>query len=359
MERLSALSDPAWRAAWEAVRPLVGPHDTVLLPAGSWPDDLIAARREYQDRIEIGDASAVLLHKGRLCTLSRPELSRLLTEWQIVHANEVFICFCRDTPPSLKNRLRRYGKHVKPAWHHLAPRVRRRSAATLYFMHIPKTAGTSAWEAISRDVEAKLYYDGALPFLAHPPVQGDYDLIGGHIPLSVLERHAGPDALIAAVLRDPVMRFRSAFLHARRAGEDPATFSATMRRMREMPLSAFLDHPDARLETNLQIFMLGTPPDGEGHPSEFSDFVARAHAALDRPNRLFLPDVRLGAFIAAARKHLGLPRRGAPSARRNVSDLVRQSRDLEEFAACIDRVRALAAPETALYRRLAPSGRSG
>ena len=76
------MHDAAWRAAYEAVRPVLRDSDAVLAPAGDWPAFPCVARF-YGDDIEIGDATIVVLHKGRLAGADRTDLEALTTGWSL------------------------------------------------------------------------------------------------------------------------------------------------------------------------------------------------------------------------------------------------------------------------------------
>ncbi|AQS88840.1 hypothetical protein AA101099_2199 [Neoasaia chiangmaiensis NBRC 101099] len=343
--------DPVWQAAWDSLLPQLKPDDRILAPIGDWPTPPVGTLRHYTDRIEVQNASVVILHKGRLNALPREALVRLCNEWQIVFANEVFVCFLRDGPRRFINSLRRHSRHFLPVRHHLRTRHFKRLGNTIFFVHIPKTAGTTVWNAIGHTVRAKAYYDSTASFRANPPSDDQFDLVGGHIPLATFQMHASPQDRFIGLLRDPVLRFRAAFLHSRRPYEDPKTFTPTMRLMRELPFKEFLAHPDARQEANLQLLMLGGSPGNDDDPTDRDVFV-RACRALDSPRNLFMTTDHVAKFIADSRIILQTRPSTMPTQHLNVSDLDAQADDLAEFAACLPQIRALAAPELVLYERL-------
>jgi hypothetical protein len=346
------LEDRAWLEAWDALLPVLRSSDRILLPAGSWPEAPVSTVRQYADRIDIADANILLLHKARLGTLPRQDLARVCAEWTLIYANDVFVCLARDLPSPSFLRRRTYLKHFRPVRYYLEPRSFRRTKRTIYFVHIPKTAGTTAWDAITRPVKAKIYYDSNEAFRANPPAPHEYDIVGGHVFRSTFEQASDRKSTIACILRDPVARVRSAFLHARRRAEDPSTFSPTMRLMRDLPLAEFLEHPDAKVEANMQLLMLGAPSRRIDMDVDSPEFQIRARAAIDCPRNIIMTTPQLETFIRHMRKMLGVRPLKGPLPRLNSFNPEEQRRDLAEFESLSDRVRTLAAPEYDLYRRL-------
>jgi len=309
--------------------------------------------RHYADRIDIHDANVLFLHKARLGALPRAELARICNEWSLVFANDVFVCLARDLARPAPPRIDAYLRYFRPVQHYLTPAAFRRSAQTVYFVHIPKTAGTTAWDAITNPVQAKVYYDSHNSFVANPPGGNDYDIVGGHVFRSAFERASLPGSRIACVLRDPVERFRSAFLHARRRSEDASTFSPTMKLMRELPLRDFLDHPDAKTEANLQLMMLGAPPEETNAEPDNLEFQACALAAIADPNNVIMTASQLGVFVDRVRFLLGLAPFDGALPRLNSLNAADQQGDMAEFESLADRIRSMAAAEYDLFHRVA------
>jgi len=312
--------------------------------------------RYYADRIEILDANVLFLHKARLGALPRAELARLCDDWSLIFANDVFVCLARDLDPPASPELEIYLRYFRPVQHYLTPAAFRRSSQTIYFMHIPKTAGTTAWDAITRPLQAKVYYDSHTSFVANPPSVNDYDIVGGHVFRSAFKRASAPGSRIACILRDPVERVRSAFLHARRRSEDASTFSPTMKLMRELPLRDFLDHPDGKTEANLQLLMLGAPLYETSAKVDNPEFQACAHAAIADANNIITTASQLDAFVDRLRSLLGLPPFEGPLPRLNCLNAADHQSDLAEFNSCADRIRAMAAAEYDLFYRVNNAG---
>jgi hypothetical protein len=342
-------SDPSWQDAWRAVLPHLLKKDRVLLPAGHWPTADVAKMRTYQYVIDIGDATVLFLYKGRMSGISHTVLNRVYNTWRPVFANDVFACFMRRRLPSLRNRALRRAPHYQPVREFLNARKLRRCKDTTFFVHIPKTAGTTVWEAIANPVPAKLYCENYEAFHRHPPQARNFDLIGGHVPLPILARAAAPADRFAALLRDPVARFRSAFLHCRRANEDPATFTSAMRLMRERPLTEFLSDPGASMEICQQTIMLGFAFDRVYGPDVEQQIFDRARAAVEQEGNVFATTRRVPQFIDTLRVRLGQsPLEGLPASR-NASDARAQARDIEEFEASLPKIRSMVTMEQELY----------
>lgn len=210
-------------------------------------------------------------------------------------------------------------------------------------------AGTTVWEAIGNQVPAKLYCENYEAFNRHPPQARNFDLIGGHISLPILTRAAAPEDRFAALLRDPIARFRSAFLHCRRSDEDPETFTSAMRLMRERPLAEFLSDPGAPMEICQQTIMLGFAFDRIYGPEVEQDIFDRARLALEQEGNVFGTTRRLPHFIDTMRARLRLPPLGAAPGSRNACDITAQARDIEEFEASLPKIRTMITMEQALY----------
>jgi len=346
------IDDRAWREVWDALAPTFCSQDNLLVPCGAWPEAKVQSMRQYTDSIDILDANILFLHKARLSSLPRKDLERVCNEWNLVFGNDVFVCLARDIVQPTKEQLGEYRKHFKPVQHYLTPSAYRRCAQTVYFVHIPKTAGTTVWNAITTGVQAKVYYESHNSFVNNPPRANEYDIVGGHVFKSAFERALTPDARIACVLRDPVERFRSAFLHSRRRSEDASTFSPTMKLMRELPLREFLNHPDAKIEANLQLLMLGASPEEMDAEVDSPRSRARAHAAIAETKNIIMTVSQLDAFVTYVRSFLGLHPLERSLPRLNSLNTADQQSDLAEFASYADCVRVMAAAEYDLFHRV-------
>ncbi|WP_225199337.1 hypothetical protein [Gluconobacter oxydans] len=196
---------------------------------------------------------------------------------------------------------------------------------------------------------SKVYCESYEALIRYPLVAGNFDLVGGHVPLPILAQFAAPNDRFAGVLRDPVARFRSAFLHSRRADEDPRTFTDTMRLMRTTSLTDFLSHPDATMEICQQTIMLGFAFDDVYGPKVEQEIFNRARAAVEHKDNLFATTQRLPQFIDNMRIQLRLPPLEQPQSVRNASNPAAQAQDIEEFEASVPKIRELLTMEQELY----------
>lgn len=342
------MRDACWKDAWIAARQYICPADKVLLPRGDWPHNEAVDVRYYDDRIDVDDATIFLLHKGRMGCIETPTLQRIFRTWQIFHANGVFICFRKRHSVSALLRSMPSRRHTRILKRHFNSRRLKRTDRTVFFVHLPKTAGTSVWAAFGRSVQSKIYYETYPSFLANPPAAGAYDLVGGHVPLRIMEPYVRSNDAVMCLYREPVSRFRSAFLHSRRPDEDPATFSPVMQAMRTMPLREFLKLPVARMEICQQSLMLGFS--FQEHYTERLDdaiFSQIEHYVRD-PRHIIMTSDAIGPFVNRA---VGLLHASPMVARRhNVSDIARQWADVAEFQDCLEEVKALSALDEAVYQ---------
>jgi hypothetical protein len=341
--------DRIWSETWDTIKRHIRAKEKLLLPEGDWPisDDLNVGF--YNEEIEIGDSTLFLLHKGRMGCINKKILGHVFRRWNIILANDVFVGFTKKpiNIPFVNTLI--LPRHARPVKNHLMARKKKRVSETAFFVHLPKAAGTTAWEAISKHVPSKVYYGTYPAFLANPPGRNEYDLVGGHIPLSIAAHHMGIEDQLICLVREPVSRFRSAFLHSRRPHEDPATFSPVMRAMREMPLKDFLKRPDARMEVCQQFLMLGFGFDRE-YDSARDDLMFQGIAEYVRnPQHVFMTAEAVETFADHAATLLKAPPLPRKVEARNVSDKQSQKSDMEEFNDCIDEIKSLNRAEAAVY----------
>lgn len=339
--------DPMWQAAFDAISAVATEADSVLAPLGDWPG-FRGAARFYRDMIEPGGASLLLLHKGRLSGMPEADLTDVALHWQCIFANEVFLGFSRRRRIRLDARLGRGLLHFLPLFIHLHARRFRKRRGQLFYIHIPKTGGTSFWTALARSFPAHIYYPSPESFLRHPPEPGRYDLIGGHLPLDLVATHVQQGDRVLGLLRDPTERVLSAFLHSRRPREDPATFGPAMQAMRSMTFRDFLQTPHAAIEARQQLLQLGVP---HGAPFSVADepaIYARAASRIAQPGSLFFPTNRVQTAMDVSARLLGFKPR--PLDRLNAADRTEQAADIAEFNASIAEVEAQTRTERALYQ---------
>ena len=338
------MRDPFWSAAWAAVEPRLRPDDWLLLPPGGWPATNCRTSI-YRDRIELGNATVLFLHKGKLAGVKKSVLRQIMLAWQCVFANDVFVCFAKHhgSPAAVAT------EHLGTLRLHLRSRAVKRIRNTVFFVHLPKAAGTSVWSFLSERVASCIYYDTLESFLYNPPGRGEYDLVGGHVPLPLMAPYVGDDDHVACVIREPTARFRSAFLHSRRPGEDPATFSPVMRAMREQPLGSFLASRDGQMELRQQFLMLGHDLSGDYSERMDEAIYRRAAAWLRDPRSLFRTVERVDELVVAMAGLLGITDRRLDLLVRNVSAASGTDVNLAEFNSQVAAIEAGNSLERSLY----------
>lgn len=312
------MSDPQWLAVQRALFPQLKQTDRVLAPRADWPC-FPCPVRFYDGVITIEHDTILVLHKGRLPAIDKTVLARIVAQWRCLFADEHFVVFA-DSPArrTLRQRLAWRSGHLRRVHRHLGSRKLKILTSTIYHLHLPKTGGTAVWDALSSVLRSRAYYGDSSTFLARPPDRGDYDLIGLHGSLSMISERLREGDLVVGLLRDPVERFRSSVVHARRPGLDLATLTAQQRAMRESSVSAFLAGDSGQAEARLQSILLGAPHDRPLGSLEEVEIVENALAAVGRHDCLFAPMTASQALVDAALARFGL--HAPPLSRQNEND---------------------------------------
>ena len=343
------MDDRFWVSVERAVEPLLRPDDVVLAPVGGWRCRT-GSWRLYRGAIRLEGATVLLLHKGQMAAIRRPDLGEIWQHWQCVYANTVFVCFATGRRVRLDSRLTPRRIFTRKLEDYLASKRLKRQPSTIYFLHTPKTAGTSVWHALGQRVRAKLYYDCNEAFLFNPPGEGEFDLVGGHVWLQHMLPCLRPGDHLVGLLREPTARFRSAFLHSRRVGEDSATFTPVMRAMRDMDLASFLPTMAAQMELRQQMLMLGFGFDRPYTPALDPEIFAAAVALIERPDVLLFPGEQIRAFTRRVCTLLGI--KPVKLQRLNASDRGQQAASQQEFERAMPLIEAGNQRERALYARV-------
>ncbi len=351
------MRDPCWQAAWAAIEPLLRRHDRLLLPRGDWPCGAWATRF-YDNEIRIGRASVLVLHKGRLAGLPKPALRAIMGRWRFVFANEVLVCFRKAAPFPLGRRPHVDDPHVCTLHEHVHSDRLKRIDGTVFFAHVPKAAGTAVWTALSERVRSSLYYDSFETFRRNPPRPGEYDLVGGHVPVPLLLAHAADGDRVVGLVREPTARFRSAFLHSRRAGEDPSTFTPIMQAMRRDALASFLQTHDGQMELRQQLLMLGFDYQSDYGVQHDAELLGVAKRLLGDDRCLFRPTEEIDGFVSEVADMLRIDLSGADLGRLNAASLDQADRSIAEFEQALPQVTAGNRVERALYEFVASRSRS-
>ncbi len=346
------MRDPSWQAAWAAIEPVLHSGDRLLLPRGDWPA-FSRRTRFYEHEVRVGRANVLVLHKGRLAGLPKPALRRVMRRWRFVFANDVMVCFRKGRLPPLSKQPHIDHQDVCTLYQHVHSDRLKRIPGTVFFCHLPKAAGTAVWVALSQRVRSSIYYDSFESFRSNPPRPGEYDLVGGHVPLPLLLAHAGPGDRVVGLLREPTARFHSAFLHSRRRSEDPDTFTPIMQAMRREPLGSFLCTHDGRMEVRQQLLMLGFDYGSDYAVQRDEELAAIGRTLLSDPRCLFRPVEEIDSFVAQVEEMLGLELSPSRPARLHAADPDDADPSLAEFEAALPVIAAGNTAERALYRFVA------
>ena len=251
------MKDPVWEAVYNAVRALLDDTDIVMAPRGDWPA-FRCTTILYDDLIDLKNCTILVLHKGQLTSLPKAELRHIAAEWQWIFANEVFVVLSRSRKVKKDVRRSANSVHCRPLTRFLSSASLRKRRSKIVYVHVPKTGGTSMWASLTRAFPSHVFYPSLRAYLSNPPAQEDYDLIGLHFSPSVLLSSLRSDDWVIGMVRDPPQRLLSAVMHSRRETEDPETFTASAKAMREMDLAHYLATDLGRLEARLQLITFGT-----------------------------------------------------------------------------------------------------
>ena len=349
------MKDPIWQEAHRALLKFLRPDDIILLPYGDWPK-LPCKSTFYGDLITIDDATVFVLHKGRFGAIDKSTLRNIADTWQCIFGNGVFLCFSKDIRARRDIRQgrsqidyrvlqTRFPSDVLRRF--LQSKQLRRRSSCIWYVHLPKAAGTWMWRPLARAFPSRIYFPSFAAFAANPPDIDEYDLIGGHLPISIIEPYLSPEDWVIGLMRDPTERLLSAFLHSRRPTEDPSTFTATMRAMRHTPFRDFIRTERGKLEAQQQLLMLGCDYATGPSSSDGQMYLDRAGAIISANQFLFAPCTRSTEFLQlAAQLYRTSSKFSAPT---NTNDYALQSSDIVEFHALRDEVRSINIAERQLY----------
>lgn len=311
------MKDRLWQAVYITLRPLLNDTDIVLAPRGDWPAFPCTAVL-YDDLIDLKNCTILVLHKGQLTSLPKAELQHIAEEWQWIFANEVFVVL--SSSRKIKEDFRRSGDfiHCKPLTRFLSSASLRKRRSRIVYVHVPKTGGTSMWASLTRAFPSHVYYPSFRAYLSNPPTQEDYDLIGLHFSPSVLLSSLREDDWVIGLVRDPTQRLLSAVMHSRRETEDPDTFTASAKAMREMDLAQYVATGLGRLEARLQLITFGTDYRRPTDALSDQETLCAARALAQRENVILAPSDRSSAFMELVARRLAF--RPGPLRRLNANE---------------------------------------
>jgi hypothetical protein len=340
------MMDYRWQEVYQALRHFIRLDDIVLMPFGDWPD-LSCKVYFYDDIINIEDATVLVLHKGRFGSIDKAALRTVSDKWQCILGNDVFLCFSKDFRAHRDIRQSRNRIHYGVLHRFLQSRQLRRRTSRVWYVHLPKAAGTWMWQLLSQAYPSRLYYPSFTAFVANPPDIDEYDLIGGHLPLSTISKYLSPEDHVIGLMREPTERLLSAFLHSRRPTEDPSTFTATMRAMRDMPFREFIQTESGRLEAQQQLIMLGCDYAIGQSSSDDQIYLDRAQTIISADQFLFAPCPRSAEFFRMTAQLCAIKKKY--SGETNENDYSLRLPDVSEFNVSLDQLRSLNVKERQLY----------
>ncbi|MBO0903540.1 hypothetical protein [Jiella sonneratiae] len=239
-----SMQDRFWQEARLAVQALVEETGDVSVSLPAEFDGIFDRSVAYGV-----PADVVLLHKGMMSAFPLSFLAEI-AHWDVVFANPVFL---------LLTRRRRRGGLLSSRWNLRREFLERRTRAHLrsyvadvasarfsgrqtVFLHVPKTAGTSIFEAAQGRFHRSLRLRSDSELLSAAGHLYAYDFVAGHFRFDHAESLL-PDAAFVTLLRDPLERLVSAAGHARRPGETAARLAHGLRLLRSQRLKQFIATP--------------------------------------------------------------------------------------------------------------------
>ena len=289
------MKDRLWQAVFNVLCPLLKHRDVVVAPCGDWPA-FPCPLFLYRDVIETKDCTVLVLHKGLVTSLPKAKLRTIADQWQWIFANEVFVVFSRSE--KIKRDVRRTADivHCRPLIRFLYSASLRKRRSKIIYVHVPKTGGTAMWASLTRAFPSHVYFPNIQAYRSNPPAAEDYDLIGLHFSPSRALQSLSEEDWVIGMVRDPTQRFLSGVMHSRRDTEDPETFTAPARAMREMPLADYLATDLGRAEARLQLITFGTPYRQSLDTVSDQELLFLALAFARRENVVLAPSERSPEF---------------------------------------------------------------
>ncbi len=340
------MKDRFWQTVYDVLRPLVNDTDLILAPRGAWPA-FPCHTVLYDDQIEIGGCTILVLHKAKLTSIAKAELREIADHWQWIFANEVFIVLSRSQ--KIGNDMRRSAAivHCRPLLRFLRSASLRRRRSKIVYIHVPKTGGTSMWASLTRAFPSHVYYPSIHPYLRNPPAPDDYDLIGLHFSPTVLLHHLSEDDWLIGMVRHPTERFLSGVLHCRRETEDPDTFTDSTKAMREMKLADYIATDLGRREACLQLITFGTDYRQPYHTVSDQEMLHSAVGFARRRNVILAPSESSNAALRLIGKRLSF--RSDPLGRLNANHPALRAAHSSEFSQAVGLLNTINASEREFY----------
>lgn len=340
------MKDRFWHAVYKALFPLLSETDVVMAPRGDWPP-FPCSCTFYDDVIDIADTTVLIMHKGRLADIRKQDLRDITREWQWIFANEVFVVLSRRGKIRRDVRFSLSFIHCWPVIRFLRSASLRKRRSRIFYVHVPKTGGTSMWESLKRRFPSHVYYSSMDAWLNNPPAPDEYDLIGLHFSPTVLSGYLSVDDWTVGMVRHPTERLLSAVVHSRRASEDPETFTPSMRAMREMELIDYLLTEYGRHEARLQLITFGLDDRQAVEAQSDESLLSSALAFAQREKVVLAPSERSRAFSQFLSKRLSF--RPKALGRLNANEAAMRTPHLSEFNRAVEVINSMNAPERQFY----------
>lgn len=200
---------------WQEIKDLILENSfscqEILLPYAEWRVlDRNLSFYANSDQVDIKGYSCVVVHKAMLGSFSLLQLDEMLSDWITIFGNAVFVVFARKKTTEYTVDP----KHLDAVKVFVDPRhFWRENYKQACFLHIPKTAGTSVWTALSVSISSKAYFSSDESLLNYAGDINDFEVVGGHFNYDTL-RETGWNGPVFTTIRDPISRLYSFARHA-------------------------------------------------------------------------------------------------------------------------------------------------
>jgi hypothetical protein len=168
-----------------------------------------------------------------------------------------------------------------------------------------------------------------------------------HFSPSVLLSCLREDDWVIGMVRDPTQRLLSAVMHSRRETEDPETFTASAKAMREMDLTRYVATDLGRHEARPQLITFGADYRRPADALSDHQLLCSARALARRENVILAPAERSPAFVELVAKQLAF--RPGALRRLNANEPAILAANLTEFNDATELINSINAHEREFY----------